>query len=77
MKILRKGAVSAEFRTNRPKLYGNCASPQNFYTRKLGETTVFYAVKLYQELPAYQRYIQNSDVDYFYKTLHLRCQIGF
>ena len=30
----------------RPKLCGNCAFPQNFYTRKLGEITVFYAVKV-------------------------------
>ena len=29
---------------NRPKLCGNCAIPQNFYTRKLGKFTVFYAV---------------------------------
>ena len=27
-----------------PKLCGNCALPQNFHTRKLGESTVFYAV---------------------------------
>ena len=29
---------------HRPKLCGNCAFPQNFHTRKLGEITVFYAV---------------------------------
>ena len=28
----------------RPKLCGNCAFPQNFNTRKLGEFTVFFAV---------------------------------
>ena len=28
----------------RPKLYGNCAFPQNFHTMKLDEITVFYAV---------------------------------
>ena len=27
------------------KLCGNCAFPQNFRTRKLGQITVFYAVK--------------------------------
>ena len=27
-----------------PKLYGNCAFPQNSHTRKLGKITVFYAV---------------------------------
>ena len=27
-----------------PKLCGNCASPQNFHTRKLGEMKVFFAV---------------------------------
>ena len=31
---------------NRPKLCGNCAFQQNFYTSKLGETTVSYAVKV-------------------------------
>ena len=31
-------------RVNRPKLYGNCAFPQNSHTRRLGEITVFYAV---------------------------------
>ena len=28
----------------RPKLCGNCAFPQNFHTRKLGEIAVFFAV---------------------------------
>ena len=28
----------------RPILCGNCAFPQNFHTRKLGEITVFYTV---------------------------------
>ena len=36
--------VSPEFRTNRPKLYGDCEFPQNLHTRKLGEISVFYAV---------------------------------
>ena len=30
--------------TLRPKLCGNCAFPQNFNTKKLGEITVFFAV---------------------------------
>ena len=34
MKILWKGI--------RPKLCGNCAFPQNFHTRKLGEITDFH-----------------------------------
>ena len=29
--------------TNCPKLCGNCALPQNFHIRKLGEITVFFA----------------------------------
>ena len=41
MGILRKGTVSVEFRKIRLKLCGNCACPQNFQTRKLGEITVF------------------------------------
>ena len=31
--------------TNRPKLCINCAFPQNFLTKKLGEITVFYVVQ--------------------------------
>ena len=27
------------------KFCGNCVFPQNFYTRKLGEITIFYAVE--------------------------------
>ena len=27
------------------KFCGNCTFPQNFYTRKLGEITIFYAVE--------------------------------
>ena len=30
-----------------PELCGNCVFPQNFYTRKLGEITVFYAVRVF------------------------------
>ena len=30
---------------------GNCAFPQNFHTRKLGEVTVFYAVNTKKETP--------------------------
>ena len=44
MEILRKDTFSAQFRAIRPKLCGNCAFPQNFHTRKLGEISVFYAV---------------------------------
>ena len=44
MEILWKGTISAQFWAIPPKLYGNCAFPQNFHTRKLGEITVFYAV---------------------------------
>ena len=44
MEILWKGTVSAKFRAIRSKLCGNCAFPQNFHTRKLGEIMVFYAV---------------------------------
>ena len=44
MEILWKGTVSAQFRANPPKLCGNCAFPQNFHTRKLGEITPFFAV---------------------------------
>ena len=32
--------------SNCPKLCGNCAFPQNFHTRKLGELTALYAVNV-------------------------------
>ena len=44
MEILWKGTFSGEFRAIRPKLFGHCAFPQNFRTRKLGGSTVFYSV---------------------------------
>ena len=48
MEILQKRTVthSNSKNTIRPKFYGNCALPQNFHTRKLGETTVYYAVTI-------------------------------
>ena len=33
--------LSAEFREDCPKLYGNCAFPQYLQTRELGEVSVF------------------------------------
>ena len=39
-----KRTVSVEFRVIHPKLCGNCAYPQIFHTRKLGEITVFHAI---------------------------------
>ena len=44
----RGKTVSAEFWENRPKICGNCAFPQNFHVRKLGEITVFFAVHCFQ-----------------------------
>ena len=41
VKILWEDTVSAEFRANRPKLYGNCAFLQDFHTSKLGEILLF------------------------------------
>ena len=46
MDIFGKPRVSAEFRLNRLKFYGNCTFPQNLRTTKLGTSTVFYAVKI-------------------------------
>ena len=43
--IFCKYAVSAEFQANCQKFCRNCAFPQNFYTKKQGEVTVFYAGK--------------------------------
>ena len=47
VEILRKGAVSAEFRVIHTKLCGNCDFPQNLHTRKLGKMAVFYAMSEY------------------------------
>ena len=44
MEILWKCIASTEFWTNCTKICGNCAFPQNFHKRKLGEIMVFYAV---------------------------------
>ena len=38
------GKQMGQIWTIRPKLCGNCAFSQNFYTKKLGEITVFFAV---------------------------------
>ena len=67
MEILQKGTVSL-----RPKLNGNCAFPQNFRTRKLGEITVFFTVKgnktgLVEDLKLYK--IQQNVVTKFNKKL--------
>ena len=43
--MLWKRTVSAELRAIHPKLYGNCAFPQNFHTRELDEITVTYAAE--------------------------------
>ena len=37
--------ILPNFLTNSPKLCGNCAFPQNFHTRKLGEISVSKAVQ--------------------------------
>ena len=58
MEILWRGTVSEQF----GEICGNCAFPQNFPTRKLGEITVFYAVQKFepwQNLCFYKTY--NTD----------------
>ena len=44
MRKVCENAISVEFWAKRSKLWENCAFPQNFHTRKLGEITAFYAV---------------------------------
>ena len=34
---------------NRPKLCGNCAIPQNFHARKLGEIMVFVSFGIFKK----------------------------
>ena len=46
--ILWKGKVSIGFWAIRPKLYGNCAFPQNFHTRKFGGISVSYTLEVTQ-----------------------------
>ena len=41
-----KRTVSAEFQVNSPKLCGNCAFRKNCRARELGESSVFYSVKV-------------------------------
>ena len=60
MEILWKRSVSTESPTIRPKLCGNCAFSQNFYTRKLGKITVFYAVFVMQQNTA--KYWNNVEI---------------
>ena len=42
--IFEERYISGIVSVLRPKLCGSCAFSQNFHTRKLGETSVFYAV---------------------------------
>ena len=44
VKILWKDTASAKFWVNLPKLYEKCVVPENFYTKKLGKISVFYAI---------------------------------
>ena len=47
VKSFRNGTSCLRIHTvNRPKKCRNCAFPQNFHTRKLGEIMVFFAVSL-------------------------------
>ena len=65
MEILWKDTVTAYFLVNRPKLCGNCAFPQNFHTRKLGEITLFYAVVMLQKL---QKTLKNDSESFLIKA---------
>ena len=55
MEILWKGTFSAQFLANPQKLFGNCSYLQNFHTRKLGEITVFFAVKRYSHQHVFEK----------------------
>ena len=67
MEILCKGTVCVK--ANRPKLCGNCAYPQNFHTRKLGEIAVFYPM---HESPAeaYSESSQSFKIELFVKIVN-------
>ena len=65
VEILWKGTVSTKFRANPPKLYGNCAFPQNLYTRKFTKIAVFYAVKAAAEESFISRFNLYREQVYF------------
>ena len=44
-----KNKSKKEFLQQFPCFAGNCAFPQNFHTKKLGEITVFFAVWYFQK----------------------------
>ena len=46
-KFCGKAQFPHSFWAIRPKLGENCPFPQNFHSMKLGEITVFYALKLF------------------------------
>ena len=46
MEVLWERPVFVEFQTIHSKLHRNCAFPKSFHSRKLGETTLFYAVTI-------------------------------
>ena len=50
-----------QFRANRSKLCGNCAFPQNFHTRKLGEMSVIYAIMYC----VYENTIREYDTNFY------------
>ena len=53
-KLFYKGTVSVDFWSNRSKLCGNYAFPQNFQTTKTGEITVFNVVRAYESFLKYK-----------------------
>ena len=65
---------------------GNCAFPQNFHTRKLGEITVFYAVFAFKSI-SFHKFFPKGLVDmsfcfsmtfwYFYRSLITWCVFKF
>ena len=63
VETLRKSTVTTVFRTNFTKLGENCAFPQNFWTRKLGETLVFYVVVTYVDMDLRRLNSQHKNVN--------------
>ena len=68
-------SLNNSYRANFPKLCGNCAIPQHFHTRKLGEITVFFPVRLYIGITMSRFSALLMDVLLLFETLDLNAAL--
>ena len=69
-----KQKVSAKFWAISSKVCGNRTFAQNLHTRKLGETTVFYAVSTLVNNHAFETNLQTKPI--LHKTVGLDLRLG-